>query len=73
VTPLLWHNVVDLYWGSNCRGTDEVPVCHEQCFGLFEQPPEHELVSRTRDFTRCVCPCHDGFDPFTGERSERFD
>lgn len=65
---LICHNIMDLYWGVNCRVVDEVLPHHEQCFGLYEQPPEDDSVSLTKDFTRCVCPCHDGFDPLTGER-----
>jgi hypothetical protein len=65
---LIKHNIVDLWWGVHCRVVEEMFPQHEQCFGLYQLPPEDGSASGTQDFTRCVCPCHDGFDPVTGER-----
>jgi hypothetical protein len=69
------HNVMHVYWSPMCRSLDAHYNGHEYCGGLWECPPEFNwtlekdyLTSTTKDFTRCVCPCHDGFDPDTGER-----
>jgi len=58
--------VADLYWSISCRASIEPRDQHYLCTGLWEQPNEDGTGSG--EFTRCVCPCHDGFDPDTGER-----
>ena len=56
--------VLLLLWGYNCRHPYE--NVHYACQGIWELPPEKPHDDH--EITRCVCPCHDGFSPYTGER-----
>jgi hypothetical protein len=55
--------VVDAHWTIPCRISGNK---HWACPGLWEWPNDNGEPSGS--FTRCVCACHDGFDPKTGDR-----
>ncbi len=59
-------HLVDAYWSVNCRASIDPRDQHWMCRGLWEWPEDNGEPSGQH--TRCVCPCHDGFDPETGER-----